>query len=214
MHLLDVLSDPQQLLARRTNFTHCRVGAGTDLAPWLEQVGFPSHALIVRPNQGEGAILVRKGLHTAPELQAALAEARHASADGLALVETDMRGGKVTAIVTSTPSADGKSIAVSVDNKLKGNTGDVSFYRFSPLNVPRVQNRNYTPGQRQETNDNGGEWQPVRAARNNTVRGRYASAVGPVPTHHEVTVTPTTAPTRGRGNGRGRPSTRGRVAQA
>ena len=100
-------------------------------------------------------------------------------------------------------------------NTLKGNTGDVSFYRFSPLNVPRVQNRNYTPGgQRQDTNDNGGEWQPVRAARNNTVRGRYASAVGPVPTQHEVTVTPTTAPTRGRGNGRGRPSTRGRVAQA
>ena len=81
----------EQLLARRANFTHCRVGAGTDLAPWLEQVGFPSHALIVRPNQGEGAILVRKGLQTAPELQAALAEARHASADGLALVETDMR---------------------------------------------------------------------------------------------------------------------------
>jgi len=81
----------EQLLARRTNFTHCRVGAGTDLAPWLEQVGFPSHALIVRPNQGQGAILVRKGLQTAPELQAALAEARQASADGLALVETDMR---------------------------------------------------------------------------------------------------------------------------
>ena len=94
-------------------------------------------------------------------------------------------------------------------NTLKGNTGDVSFYRFSPLNVPRVQNRNYTPGQRQDNNDNGGEWQPVRAARNNTVRGRYASAVGPVPT-----VTQTAAPTRGRGNGRGRPSTRGRVAQA
>jgi hypothetical protein len=98
-------------------------------------------------------------------------------------------------------------------NTLKGNTGDVSFYRFSPLNVPRVQNRNYTPGgQHQETNDNSGEWQPVRAARTNTVRGRYASAVGSVPTQHEVTVTPTNAPTRGRG--RGRPSTRARVAQA
>ena len=42
--------------------------------------------------------------------------------DGKALVETDMRGGKVTGIVTSTPSADGKSISVTVDNKLKGNT--------------------------------------------------------------------------------------------
>jgi hypothetical protein len=84
-----VISD--QLLARRTNFNHCRVGADTDLAAWLGRVGFPSHALIVRPNQGEGAMPVRKGLQTASALQAALAEARRASADGLALVETDMR---------------------------------------------------------------------------------------------------------------------------
>jgi len=81
----------EQLLAPRTNFNHCRVGAHTALAPWLEQVGFPSHALIVRPNQGEGAIPVRKGLQTSSALQTAIAEARCASADGLALVETDMR---------------------------------------------------------------------------------------------------------------------------
>jgi len=97
-------------------------------------------------------------------------------------------------------------------NKLKGNTGDVSFYRFSPLNVPRLQNRNYTPGQNSESNDNDNEWQPVRSTRTNTVRGRYAAAVGPVPTQPVVAVTRTTAPTRGRG--RGRPSTRGHAAQA
>ena len=81
----------EQLLARRTNFNHCRVSADTAMAPWLEQVGFPSHALIVRPNQGAGSIGVRKGLQTASGLQTAIAEARHASADDLALVETDMR---------------------------------------------------------------------------------------------------------------------------
>ncbi len=81
----------EQLLARRTNFSHCLVGPDTDLAAWLGQVGFPSHALIVRPHQGQGCGLVRKGLQTAAALQAALAEARHRSADGLALVETDMR---------------------------------------------------------------------------------------------------------------------------
>lgn len=41
--------------------------------------------------------------------------------DGKSLVETDMRGGKVTSIATSTPSADGKSLNITVENKLKGN---------------------------------------------------------------------------------------------
>jgi hypothetical protein len=59
-------------------------------------------------------------------------------------------------------------------NTLKGNTGDVSFYRFSPLNVPRVQNRNYN-GAGAGRND--GEWQQVPARNTNSVRGRYAGAV-------------------------------------
>jgi hypothetical protein len=42
--------------------------------------------------------------------------------DGKSLVETDMRAGKVIGIATSTPSSDGKSIAVTVDNKLSGKT--------------------------------------------------------------------------------------------
>ena len=40
--------------------------------------------------------------------------------DGKSLVETDMRKDKVIAVVTSTPAADGKSISVTFDNKLKG----------------------------------------------------------------------------------------------
>ena len=58
-------------------------------------------------------------------------------------------------------------------NKLKNSTGDINFYRFSPLNVPRVQNRNY---QGREGNDQGGEWQTVQPranTRQSTVRGQY-----------------------------------------
>lgn len=57
-------------------------------------------------------------------------------------------------------------------NKLKNSTGDINFYRFSPLNVPRVQNRNY---QGREGNDQGGEWQvqQSRSTRQSTVRGQY-----------------------------------------
>ncbi len=40
--------------------------------------------------------------------------------NGKSLVETAMRGGKVISIATSTPSADGKSLAVTFENKLKG----------------------------------------------------------------------------------------------
>jgi hypothetical protein len=41
---------------------------------------------------------------------------------GKSLVETDMRDGKVIGVTTTTPSADGKSISVVFENKLKGNS--------------------------------------------------------------------------------------------
>jgi hypothetical protein len=43
-----------------------------------------------------------------------------AKMSGKSLVETGMRGGKVIYVVTSTPSADGKSLSVVSENKLKG----------------------------------------------------------------------------------------------
>lgn len=95
----------EQALARRTNFSHRRVVAataeGTDGAfqGWLAEVGFPSHALMVRPSSGGSSPgdggganpLVDKGLRDWPHLQDAIRRAATASADGEALVETDMR---------------------------------------------------------------------------------------------------------------------------
>lgn len=40
--------------------------------------------------------------------------------DGKSLVETAMRGKKVVGVYTSTPAADGKSLSVTSENKLKG----------------------------------------------------------------------------------------------
>ena len=80
-------------------------------------------------------------------------------------------------------------------NTLKGNTGDVSFYRFSPLNVPRVQNRNYAGNSRPE-----GEWQQVPVRNSNSVRGRYANAVTG---GGNVTVNSAPRGDGGRGAGRG-----------
>ena len=65
---------------------------GEELARWLKAVGFPGHALLVRPHAGgEGERLPRKGLATQRDLMEAVLEAMERSSDGCALLETDMR---------------------------------------------------------------------------------------------------------------------------
>ena len=97
-------------------------------------------------------------------------------------------------------------------NKLKSTSGNVSFFRFSPLNVPRVQNRNYQ-GRPANQGENKGNWQTVGRPQN--VRGRYTQgtqganqaqvAQTPAPQAVPETSAPRgTAPTRGIGRGRGR----------
>lgn len=89
----------EQLLAPRTNFAHRllepAVAAAADLPgdlpPWLEQVGFPRHALIVRPAAGDGGsaqAAIHKGVRSLPGLRAAIAAA---AAHGPVRLETDMR---------------------------------------------------------------------------------------------------------------------------
>lgn len=96
------LTIQEQLLAARTNFSHTRLPATAitagqlpeSLHTWLAQVGFPSHALIVRPNHAEDAAnsaALRKGVRGVAALAEAIAVAAAASDDGLALLETDMR---------------------------------------------------------------------------------------------------------------------------
>jgi hypothetical protein len=81
----------EHLLTCRTNFSHCAVRPGDALDPWLQQVGFPAHALIVRPHQGGDEPFIRKGLQSGVDLHEAIRQASRLSADGLAQVETDMR---------------------------------------------------------------------------------------------------------------------------
>jgi len=83
-------------------------------------------------------------------------------------------------------------------NKLKSNTGDVSFYRFAPLNVPR-NNRN------ENVQSNSSEWQTVQPRRQ-TVQGRYAQAVSGAPAAVPAPVRGARAPRGGATRGRGRPA--------
>ena len=72
-----------------TNFDRTTAAPSEDIAAFLERAKFPSHGLIVKPNDGRGAIT--KGIVDAENLRAAIQDAACASADGLAIIETDMR---------------------------------------------------------------------------------------------------------------------------
>mgnify|MGYP003335375245 CR=1 FL=1 len=90
----------EQRLCHRTNHAHRLVcaadlvdGHGSDdLVRWLMAVGFPRHALIVRPSQpDQESPRIWKGVSSQPALLSALPMAMHHSSDGCAQVETDMR---------------------------------------------------------------------------------------------------------------------------
>ncbi len=70
--------------------TTTSVAAGNDLGPFLAKASFPDHQLIVRPSIGS-VHPIHKGISSIEKLAAAVAECAAASADGLALVETDLR---------------------------------------------------------------------------------------------------------------------------
>lgn len=94
------LTISEQLQARRTNFAQRRLTAeslasaagAADLRRWLAAVGFPSHALIVRPHALPAATApIHKGIRRMEDLRAAIAAAASQAPDGLVQLETDMR---------------------------------------------------------------------------------------------------------------------------
>ncbi len=85
----------EQLLHTATNFSQRRVADLADLDPWLLQVGFPRHGLIVRPSRpghdrGPTPAL-SKGIMSRDALALAIERALPHASDGQVLVETDMR---------------------------------------------------------------------------------------------------------------------------
>ena len=81
----------ESLIADATNFDHLIVSPGDVLEPFLERIGFPSHALIVRPNASPEISALAKGITDCNNLESAIGGAAAASADGRARLETDMR---------------------------------------------------------------------------------------------------------------------------
>jgi hypothetical protein len=59
-----------------------------DLGSFLQKADFPNHAIIVKPHKGVGAY---KGIRDLRELEKAITQARDQSADGEAIIESDLR---------------------------------------------------------------------------------------------------------------------------
>lgn len=72
------------------NFSHLRTNEWSVLEAFARNTGFPEQQLVVRP-QDEYDQRIRKGIHTWPELEAALDWAAAEAGNGLACVETDGR---------------------------------------------------------------------------------------------------------------------------
>ncbi len=81
----------ESLLSEDTNFAHCSARTLSDLAAFVKQAQFPSHALIVRPNDGLETGLLYKGIADSEALEDAVNRCAAASSDGMAHVATDMR---------------------------------------------------------------------------------------------------------------------------
>lgn len=81
----------EQILSRKTNYAQDAARTFEDLKEFLTRACFPSHGLIVRPNTGLQPGLLFKGITKVETLKEALERCAHASQDGLAHVETDMR---------------------------------------------------------------------------------------------------------------------------
>ena len=84
------LSVMEQRLEWRTNYSHTVLEPDGDPGPWLAQVQFPSHAVIVRPAAHEAGLLF-KALNGTAALAEAIARCRAADPNGRVWLETDMR---------------------------------------------------------------------------------------------------------------------------
>ena len=80
----------ERRIERRTNYSQLLLLPGHSAQAWLRQVGFPSHAVIVRAADPLAGLLF-KGLRSTSELAAALERCRRADPDGRVWLETDMR---------------------------------------------------------------------------------------------------------------------------
>jgi len=81
----------EAILSVETNYNQTCVAALDEAADFLRRVEFPSHAVIVRPNQWDDKRVIFKAIGAQGDLKTAFCKSRKQSADGKVWIETDMR---------------------------------------------------------------------------------------------------------------------------
>ncbi|WP_338780207.1 DUF6671 family protein [Metabacillus sp. FJAT-52054] len=80
----------EQVISTATNFSSATVSSLETAETFLKKADFPSHSLIIRPNQMTEPVFY-KGICGRKELDEAIAECTAISKDQLAMIQTDMR---------------------------------------------------------------------------------------------------------------------------
>ncbi len=78
-------------LSEKTNYQMDTVDSLEALHKFAKIAKFPSHALILRPNNRESTELIFKGVNSQPALEEAFLQSRKHALDGSVWIETDMR---------------------------------------------------------------------------------------------------------------------------
>jgi hypothetical protein len=84
----------EQAISRRTNFSAMAVSTMAAAQGWLAEVGFPSHAVMVRPQQHPNVDVIpwmAKGVTDSEQLRDLIQRSAAESPAGMAWLETDMR---------------------------------------------------------------------------------------------------------------------------
>ncbi len=78
-------------LSEKTNYRKQALDSWEELLKFASSIQFPTHALIIRPNDPEKTHHIFKGINTSEDLLEAFQESRKLSNDSKICVETDMR---------------------------------------------------------------------------------------------------------------------------
>jgi hypothetical protein len=91
--LIDAENDNEIIVQKRfkTNYESILIQPGHDTSPFLRRVGFPHHALIVRPEQSITTKGIVKGIVSNELLGRAIRNASIISKTGSVIIQTDMR---------------------------------------------------------------------------------------------------------------------------
>ena len=81
----------ESILSTNTNYRTQSLDSMNDLLQFGSNALFPSHSLILRPNEWRDRSIVFKDIHSTEDLSIAFEECRRNSSDGRVWVETDMR---------------------------------------------------------------------------------------------------------------------------